>query len=65
MLPPKETVLLQPPPQKKYQSPKSYEFSLRIPYFDLLVRNEEGDLSSEGRDGGNDAPAVPKPGQTD
>lgn len=56
MLPPKETVLLQPPPQKKYQSPKpkSYEFGLRIPYFDLLVRNEEGDLSSEGRDGGND-----------
>ncbi|XP_026032618.1 uncharacterized protein LOC113027211 [Astatotilapia calliptera] len=61
---PKETVLPQPPPQKKYLSPKpkSYEFSLSIPYFDLSVRHEGGDLASEGHDGGNDTAPVSKPG---
>ncbi|CAI5668277.1 unnamed protein product [Oreochromis niloticus] len=61
---PQETILPQPPSQKMYLSPKpkSYEFSLKIPFLDFLIRNDGKNSPNKKHEGGNDAPAVSKPG---
>ncbi|KAL4004010.1 hypothetical protein ACER0C_003723 [Sarotherodon galilaeus] len=61
---PQQTILPQPPSQKMYLSPKpkSYEFSLKIPFLDFLIRNDEKNSPNKKHEGGNDAPAVSKPG---